>query len=100
MGTLYSRNIGVLNSKGKYVINLDNDDLFLNNDVFDIFFKEAEKGNIDILGFAAIESYTYSPLISQMHDAYFQNHENGLYLQQPELTFFPFTKNNMRHYLR
>ena len=94
MGTLYSRNIGVLNSKGKYVINLDNDDLFLNNDVFDIFFKEAEKGNIDILGFAAIESYTYSPLISQMHDAYFQNHENGLYLQQPELTFFPFTKNN------
>ena len=94
MGTMYSRNIGILNSKGKYIMNLDNDDLFLNNDVFDIFFKEAEKENVDILGFAAIESYTYSPLITQMYDAYFQNHKNGIYLQQPELTFFPFTKNN------
>ena len=94
MGTMYSRNIGILNSKGKYVMNLDNDDLFLNSEVFDILFKEAEKENVDILGFAAVESYTYSPLITQMHDAYFQNHKNGLYLQQPELTFYPFTKNN------
>ena len=94
MGTLYSRNIGILNSKGKYVINLDNDDLFFNNDIFDIFYKEAEEGNIDILGFAAIESSTYYPLITQMHDAYFQNHKNGLYLRQPELTYFPFTKND------
>ena len=94
MGTMYSRNIGILNSKGKYVMNLDNDDLFLNSDIFDILFKEAEKENVDILGFAAVESYTYSPLITQMHDAYFQNHKNGLYLQQPELTFYPFTKNN------
>lgn len=94
MGTLYSRNIGILNSKGKYAINLDNDDLFFNNDIFNIFFKESEEGNIDILGFAAIESNTYFPLITQMHDAYFQNHKNGLYLRQPELTYFPFTKNN------
>lgn len=27
MGTLYSRNIGVLISKSKYIMNLDNDDL-------------------------------------------------------------------------
>ena len=29
MGTLYSRSIGALNAKGKYIFALDNDDLFL-----------------------------------------------------------------------
>ena len=44
-GTLYSRNIGVLNSKAKYIMNLDNDDLFLDVDIFDTVYKEAEINN-------------------------------------------------------
>ena len=39
MGALYSRNIGILNAKGKYIMNLDNDDLFLDKDVFDVVKK-------------------------------------------------------------
>ena len=46
-GTLYSRNIGVLNSKAKYIMNLDNDDLFLDVDIFDTVYKEAEINNYD-----------------------------------------------------
>ena len=34
-GTLYSRSIGVLISKGKYIFNLDNDDMYFDFDVFD-----------------------------------------------------------------
>ena len=34
MGTLYSRSIGVLNAKGKYIFALDNDDIFLNENIF------------------------------------------------------------------
>ena len=34
MGILYTRCIGVLNSKGRYIFPLDNDDMFLDNDVF------------------------------------------------------------------
>ena len=34
MGTLFSRNIGVLNAKGKYIFELDNDDIFLNENIF------------------------------------------------------------------
>ena len=35
MATLYSRNIGILHSKGKYIMILDINDLFLNADLFD-----------------------------------------------------------------
>ena len=34
MGILYSRSIGTLLSKGEYIFPLDNDDLFLDEDVF------------------------------------------------------------------
>ena len=32
-------------SKGKYLFNLDNDDLFVNNDIFDTITKLSDKGN-------------------------------------------------------
>ena len=94
MGTLFSRNIGILNSNGKYIMNLDNDDFFMDIDVFNSVFYEAEKGNFDILGFSAIDIPNYNPLISQMSDDYFHNHEDGLIVRQPELNYFPFSKNN------
>ena len=60
MATLYSKNIGILNSKWKYIMNLDNDDLFMDFDVFDKINKEAEKGNYDIIGFNAIDWRNYN----------------------------------------
>ena len=46
---LYSKSIGALNSKGKYIIELDQDDMFIRNDCFDILFSEAEKNNLDLV---------------------------------------------------
>jgi glycosyltransferase involved in cell wall biosynthesis len=94
MGTLYSRNIGILNSKGKYIMNLDNDDLFLDKDVFDVVYNEIENSKIDILGFGAVDSPNYNPLISQLYDDYFHSHKDGLIVYQPELTHFPYNKKN------
>ena len=94
MGTLFSRNIGILNANGKYIMNLDNDDFFMDIDVFSSVFYEIEKGNFDILGFAAIDIPNYNPLISQMSDDYFHDHEDGLIVRQPDLNYFPFSKNN------
>ena len=91
MATLYSRNIGILNSKGKYIMNIDNDDLFMDFDVFDYVYKEAEKGNFDIIGFGAIDSTSYNPKITQMKDALYHDHKDGLILYQPELTYFAIT---------
>ena len=51
-GCLYSRSIGALNAKGKYIMALDSDDLFINENIFNICYKEAETYNIDIVEFA------------------------------------------------
>ena len=50
MGTLYSRCLGTIFSKGQYIFPLDGDDLFLNNDTFLNIFEETKKttSKIDI----------------------------------------------------
>ena len=93
MATLYSRNVGILNSKGKYIMNLDNDDLFMDNDVFDTVYEEAEKNNYDMIGFSAIDCDTYNPLIKDMREGMFHSHKDGLTVFQPDLTYFAITVN-------
>ena len=94
MGTLYSRCIGVLAAKGKYILALDNDDLFMDYDIFNISFEEAEKGNYEIIWFKAIRGSNYYKIhISELIDDYFHDHQNNLILYQPELGIYPISKN-------
>ena len=51
-GSLYSRSLGALNANGKYIMALDSDDLFINENIFNICYKEAELFNLDIVEFA------------------------------------------------
>ena len=53
-GILYTKAKGVLNAKGKYVMTLDEDDLYLQKDAFSTLYLEAEKNNLDILGFSSV----------------------------------------------
>ena len=53
-GTLYSKIEGVLNSKGKYLLFLYPGDFFTKNDIFNILYEQAEKDNIDMLGFSSL----------------------------------------------
>lgn len=53
-GTLYTKTRGVLNSKGKYVMILDQDDMYIQNNVFSTLYNCSEKNNLDILGFSSI----------------------------------------------
>jgi hypothetical protein len=93
MGTLYSRCIGVLISNGAYIFPLDNDDLFMDDDVFDVIVKESEKGNYDIVGFKAIRGPNYKPSISDMEDDIYHDNPDNLILNQPELGIHSITKN-------
>lgn len=93
MGTLYSRSIGTLKAKGKYILPLDNDDLFMDEDIFDFAFNESEKGNYDILGFHAIRGPNYKPRLSDMIDDIYHDNPNNLILVQPELGVHSVTKN-------
>ena len=90
MGILYSRSIGVLSSKGKYLFTLDNDDMFLDKDVFDITLNISERGNFDIVEFKAISNRILSNniLINKIRDSKF-SHQESFILFQPELGAYP-----------
>ena len=51
MGLLYTRGIGVLFSKGKYIVPLDSDDMLLNSEITDVIYKETEKYKLDIINY-------------------------------------------------
>ena len=53
---LFCKSIGALNSKGKYIIELDQDDMFLNDEAFDIIYKLSENYDLDMLHFNSISS--------------------------------------------
>ena len=54
-GLLYSRTMGILNSKGEYLLNLDPDDELKDENDLEIIYKKAKNNNIDILSFGAFD---------------------------------------------
>jgi glycosyltransferase involved in cell wall biosynthesis len=95
MGTLYSRSIGVLSAKGKYIFPLDNGDMFLDYDVFDTISEVAEKDNYDIVEFKAINVGGLFDLPNQrLLNIMFSGHPLNLVLTQPDLGYFPMQPKN------
>ena len=94
---LYSKSIAALNANGEFIIQLDQDDMFIRNDVFDMLFYEAETNNLDLVHIRDFikhdfqfnkVTYVNAPFIHlvfprEMH-----------YKQQPELTQRNFVDNN------
>ena len=95
MGTLYSRCIGVINAKGKYIFSLDQDDLFFNYDIFKYIYNIAKDGNFDIISFKSIYIANYRYNISKMNDSPFSDHPNNLILFQPKLSKYPINKKKL-----
>ena len=93
MGILYSRSIGVLEAKGKYILNIDHDDIFLDKDLFQILYEEAEIGNFDIISFMDVEINNYNANISEMVDGPYTKHSDNLIIHQPQLSHFTLFKN-------
>ena len=91
MGILYSRSIGALSAKGQYIFGLDNDDMFLNRDVFEVITNIADKGIFDIIEFKGIIALkTNDDLLKRrIIDTSFSNHKLNLVLFQPELGNYP-----------
>ena len=53
-GALYTKTKGTLEAKGKYVTSFDVDDMYIQRDALSTSYIEAEKNNLDILGFIGI----------------------------------------------
>ena len=86
MGTLYSRCIATLISKGEYIFPLDNDDMIFGKDILDILDKKAKEGNYDIVGFKAVYGDSYNENIRKMRDLENYSYQNNLIIKQPELS--------------
>ena len=46
---LFSKSFAALNANGKYIMQLDQDDIFIRDDAFDMLFLEAENNNLDLV---------------------------------------------------
>ena len=85
-GTLYSRCLATLMSKGEYIFALDDDDMIFGDDIFDSLYKNIIEDNYDILAFKAVNSKSYSEKIRKIKDSYSYNFPNNLIVHQPELS--------------
>ena len=93
-GILYTRSIGTLNSKGKYIFPINSGDIFI-NDIFHICEEEAELNNIDILEFSgynySISNLTVSSIPNQLFLKY---RKYGEIILQPDLSKFMYKNKN------
>ena len=55
-GMLFTKTKGILLSNGKYILLLDEDDIFIQRNAFSILYNEAEKYDLDILNFGFLMS--------------------------------------------
>ena len=84
---LFCKSIGALNSRGKYIIELDQDDMFVNDDAFNILYNESEKSGLDLLGFK------YIFRLSNLKQKANNNSNNDIIIeQQPKLKNTMFRK--------
>ena len=95
MGTLYSRCVGALGAKGKYIFPLDNDDMLFVNDILDTIYEIASNENFDIVGFKSVFAKKYNATLKEMKDGGFYNHKHNLIVHQPELGLYPISRNNV-----
>ena len=88
MNLFYTRSVGVLKARGKYLITLDADDLFLDADVFDTVYMAAEDGNFDIIAFRVFMASNNNLNRARIRDNGFNYKEHNLKIFQPELSCY------------
>ena len=98
MGTLYSRSVASLSAKGEYIFALDNDDMFLIDDLFEKIYKTATQEGFDIVGFKSVHANSYYSKINKIKDDGFHDHQHNLIVHQPELGVFTISRNNKFNY--
>jgi len=98
-GTLFSRSIGAIHSKGKYIMSIDQDDLFI-NEIFNKCFKEMETQQIDIIEFSGLELKTHFIDYKEISiPFYLKFKKNNQLIKQPILSNFIYSKTNNKYQL-
>ena len=94
---LYSKSIAALNSKGKYIIELDQDDMFIRSDCFNILYDEAEINDLDLVQIRDIinNDLFFKCNIKVNKDRHLIYPQNTNYKSQPTLKQKMFIENNI-----
>lgn len=88
LGVYRSRIESILNAKGKYIILMDPDDMFLNQNLFKQLFNYNKKANLDIIEFSVYQKIEGTRKIFYP-DNHFENHFHNFpkrIIYQPELS--------------
>ena len=85
---LFCKSIGALNSKGKYIIEIDQDDMFIKKNAFNFLYKQSINNQLDILHFQHVSGNNIFHLPKIKNDAKYKNIEK----KQPELKNSIFSK--------
>ena len=93
MGTLYSRCIGALNAKGEYIIGLDNDDLFLYEEILETLYLNAKINYFDMIEIKSFNIPNYHPRFEDISNGYYISHPDNFIICQPELGKFSISIN-------
>jgi len=89
-GLLYTRAMGILKTKGKYIINLDPDDSLYENDALEFLYNITQKFSVDVLSFGFLDNHSYSLKCKNVEQI----------LKQPEIFEQAFSSdNNFKDYL-
>lgn len=90
-GALYTKSIGILKAKGKFILLLDSDDMFVNKDLFNICFNEAINENIDIIEFSGLwlckDKFDLNGRLPKI-PLYLRFKKNNDFIKQPQLSRF------------
>ena len=88
-GTLYSRCIGTLNSIGYYILPLDNDDMYLDKDIFNTLYNKGLTNNLDIIKFNGLQVRGLNNFFKKkIRSISYSNNINNKIIIQPELSYF------------
>ena len=99
LGVYSSRVDAILNSKGKYIILMDPDDMFLNQELFENLYNYNLQFNLDIIEFSVIYKENKKRTIYKPRQHYFNHYHDFRkdIIYQPELSniyfFIPKTSN-------
>ena len=83
-GLLYTRAMGILKTKGEYIINVDPDDILYGNDALEYLYKIADKFRVDVLNFGFLDNHKYSLKCKNFNQI----------LKQPKIFEQAFSSNN------
>jgi glycosyltransferase involved in cell wall biosynthesis len=93
-GTLYTRSIGAINAKSKYIITINNYDLFI-GDIFNICNEENRLNNIDIIEFSGYNSFiSITSNYSLIKQPYYINQSDTI-LNKSELSNILYKEQNI-----